>query len=186
MEKEPSAQLHLLKNTPEQGIRAVIRAYAALSERTVRATLGRIALEEDVEELVSDVFAEVYRRRDSIDLSKGSLATYVVTLSRRKAVDHLRRNGQRLMVTFPLEEDVLSECGSEPQTVAEQQETYMELTNAVASLPEPERTIVFRRFCYGESYKEIGKRLGMRANAVNKRCLKALARLKNELQEGDL
>ena len=53
------------------------------------------------------------------------------------------------------------------------------------ALGEPETTILFRRYYYGESYAEIGKLVHLSENAVNKRCLKALQTLRKQMK-GDI
>ncbi|MBQ6421022.1 MAG: sigma-70 family RNA polymerase sigma factor [Clostridia bacterium] len=177
-----SEQLEYLRCAPEDAIEDIIRSYASLSRRTVLSVTGRAAGAEDVEEIVSDVFLQVYNNRMHIDLAKGSLALYIVTLSRRRAVDFLRRRG-KAPVEIPLQDAAEEACESDgPYASYEAKAVRTALADAVRALPEPDRTIIFRRFCYNESYREIGNKLDMRENAVNKRCLKALKKLRKILE----
>ena len=179
-----SELLALLRASPEQGLREVVAAYAALAKKTVLQTGGGAVSAQDVEEIVNDVFYGVYTAREQIDETKGALSTYIILLARRRTVDRLRQNGGR--VTVPLEEIASLSSGEAPETDAFSRETARRLAYAVAALGPPDSTIVFRRFYFDEDYKTIGKRLGMSANAAAKRCRRALRKLKKELKERDL
>ena len=171
--------LELLQADPERGIRTVISAFSALSEKTILRLAGGVLRSEDVEELVSDVFLQVYRSRETISPEKGSLATFIITLSKRRATDALRRKRDPAKTPLPLEDAVLSDALESPEAAVLREETRRRLVRAIASLGPPDSTIVFRRYYYGESYAAIGKRLGMTENAVNKRCLKAKEKLRH-------
>ena len=172
--------LALLRRDPPKGIEKVISAFGALAEKTVRN--AGVASEEDVEEILNDVFYAVYASRNQIDLEKGSFATYVITLSRRKAVDRLRKNAAQKEGTVPIEDlSILPSVFSTAET-AERRERSRQLTEALFALGEPDATILFRRFYYDESWKTIGKRLSLTENAVNKRALRAMKRLRTMLK----
>ena len=174
--------LELLRADPERGIRTVISAFSALSEKTILHLAGGVLRPEDVEELVSDVFLQVYRSRETIAPEKGSLATFIITLSKRRATDALRRKRDPVKTPLPLEDAVLPDALPSPETEVLLGETRRRLVRAIAALGHPDSTIVFRRYYYGESYAEIGKRLGMTENAVNKRCLKAKEKLRHYME----
>ena len=56
------------------------------------------------------------------------------------------------------------------------------LLNGILSLGEPDSTIIYRKFFYGEKYGEIGNKLGLSENAVNKRYLRAIEKLSQILK----
>ena len=172
--------LALLRRDPPKGIEKLISAFGALAEKTVR-TAG-ITRNEDVEEILNDVFYAVYASREEIDLEKGSVATYVITLSRRKAIDRLRKNAVQREDAVPIEDLSLLPSGISTAEEAERREQSRALTDALLALGEPDATILFRRFYYDESWKTIGKRLRMTENAVNKRALRAMKKLRTMLK----
>jgi RNA polymerase sigma-70 factor (ECF subfamily) len=184
MHMTQSDMLALLRRDPERGLEAVVRAVGALALKTVRLTGGDALSPADAEEIVSDVFFRVYTSRDGIDESKGTLATFVITLAKRMTVDRLRARAHRQGAELPIDEAVLPAAADVEETVAGREERQ-KLVEAIVSLGHPDSTIVFRRYYYGESYKAIGKKLGLSENAVNKRCLKALGRLRQHLGKGE-
>lgn len=59
-----------------EGIRILTAQYGGLVYSITWRRLQGCLRKEDIEECVSDVFFELYRCRDKIDLSKGSLKTF--------------------------------------------------------------------------------------------------------------
>lgn len=174
--------LAALQQDPKRGIGLVIRSYAALAEKTARSAGGTALTEADMEEIVSDVFFQIYESRDRLDPARGSLASFVITLARRRTVDLLRKRAGNAD-TMPLPETL--PAGTDVETEVLRNETSRRLANALIALGEPDATIVARRYYIGESYAAIGKRLGLSENAVNKRCLRALKKLRSVLEKGD-
>ena len=174
--------LAALREDPKRGIALVIRSYAALAEKTVRSSGGTALSKEDAEEIVSDVFFSIYEARDRLDPEKGSLASFVITLARHKTVDLLRKRGGSA-AELPLNETL--ESGSDVENDVLRRETSRRIALALIDLGEPDATIVARRYYLGESYASIGKRVGLSENAVNKRCLRALKKLRSVLEKGE-
>ena len=180
-----SELLALLRASPEKGLREIVHAYGALVQKTVRQTGGGALTAQDVEELVNDVFYGVYTSREQIDETKGSLSTYIMLLARRRTVDRLRRTRFGEENALPLEENEFFASVQEPETDVLALESRKRLAETIAALGMPDSTTVMRRFYFDEDYRTIGRRLGMSANAVAKRCRKALKKLKKELKERD-
>ncbi len=63
---------NLMKNDPENGIRALFRQYGGLVYCIVRRVLAGYP-DDDVEECVSDVFYYLYRHRRRLNLSDRAL-----------------------------------------------------------------------------------------------------------------
>ena len=86
--------LVLMKTDPEKGMLNLAEQYTALVWKVVWGKLSGICQEEDVEETVSDVFLDFYRKHNTVDLSKGSLAKPFTTRIARtfSSIDSLRRS----------------------------------------------------------------------------------------------
>ena len=70
--------LALLIDKPAEGIRILTAQYGGLVYSITWRRLQGCLRKEDIEECVSDIFFELYRCRDKIDLSKGSLKTFLL------------------------------------------------------------------------------------------------------------
>ena len=126
---------------------------------------------EDIEECVSDVFFELYRCRDKIDLSKGSLKTFLLRIAERQAIKYYERKTDKFD-KISLQEQL--EKGEEPLSDHN--------VEAIKGLGEPTASIVIQKYYYGMTAKEIGQRAGLSKNAVEKRLKRGLEKLKTVLQ----
>jgi RNA polymerase sigma-70 factor (ECF subfamily) len=135
---------------------------------------------EDIEECISDVFLAAWRRFEQYDTEKGSLKTWVLLLAKYLALDArrklLRRPGMEVLrdrasIGSSLEETVISK------------EVSMEMIDLVNALPEPDRTIFYRRYFYYESVVQISIGLGMTSKAIENRLYRLRKTFKNKLFE---
>lgn len=168
--------LTLMQTSPEKGLQAVTAQYAALVYKVVWGKLSSVCASEDIEETVSDVFLEFYKKFTCVDLSKGSLATFLTTLAQRRAVDVFRKIVRQKQIDDMLSKDTQELSFRTDDTVLKNEERKI-LLDSILRLGEPDSTIIYRKFFYGESYCEIGNKLGLSENAVNKRYLRAIEKL---------
>ena len=173
--------LVLMKTDPQKGMIALTEQYTALVWKVIWGKLSGICSTEDVEETVSDVFLEFYRKKNCVDFSKGSLSSFLITLAQRRAIDEFRRVMRLRNIEKAMEEKSETLFQQTENTVLKKEEREF-LLESIFSLGEPDSTIIYRKFYYGETYSEIGNRLGLSENAVNKRYLKAIDRLGNMMK----
>ncbi|MBR1764747.1 MAG: sigma-70 family RNA polymerase sigma factor [Ruminococcus sp.] len=169
--------LRLFDSDPEAALRQAIAEYGAMVERVVRQRLGQHRAEQDIEEIVSDVFASLCRSHRRIDPKLGSLRSYLAVSARNAALRRARQLSERLSTEQELSEDIPISEG--PALRQEQRELW----EAVLSLGKPDSDILILRYFYGLKSREIAKALGFRHNTVDKRASRALERLRRLLKE---
>ena len=177
--------LALLIDKPAEGIRILTAQYGGLVYSITSRRLQGCLRKEDIEECVSDIFFELYRCRDKIDLSKGSLKTFLLTIAERQAIKYYERKTDKfdkisLQEQLEKGEEPLSDHNVEQQTI--QKEESRLLIEAIKGLGEPTASIVIQKYYYGMTAKEIGQRAGLSKNAVEKRLKRGLEKLKTVLQ----
>ncbi|MBR6534412.1 MAG: sigma-70 family RNA polymerase sigma factor [Clostridia bacterium] len=173
--------LSSLQSSPEEGIKSLMDKYVKLVYTIVSARLDGVYSDDEVYEYVSDVFVEVYKSRDRIDLGKGTLKAYICVIAKNKAVDALRKSSSRVRAESIEEQDTDLTSSFSVEDECFDNETREEILYAVNSLKEPDREIIIRKFYFSESGKMIAKHLGMTENAVNVRVHRALKKLKEIL-----
>ena len=173
--------LEFMKTDPERGMRIVTGQYAALVFKVVWGKLASVCQHEDIEETVSDVFLEFFRKYNTVDLSKGSLTSFLVTLAQRRAVDEFRRIMRQKNIDALMTENAPQLSSGTDNSVLKNEERQI-LLKSIIDLGEPDSTIIYRKFFYSETYSEIGKRLGLSENAVNKRYLRAIEKLSTAMK----
>lgn len=132
---------------------------------------GDAALAEDV---VQETFTQALRRQADYEPSRGSLATWLSTLSRNVIRDHLRahRRGDELAGAWQQIDQSLGQIFAAlaqsplPGEVLQRNETRDLVNMAIANLPETYRAALTRKYVEGESLDQIAAALGISAEAA--------------------
>ncbi len=168
----------LIGRSEKEGFRALFNEYRAYVYTVVWNRIGQVGSQEDAEEAVSDVFADVFLHFPEI--REGSLQGYIGTVAKRTAIDCFRR----LSAHGPGEE--LPETVPDPSDVTDAGERAVlrdQILRAVESLGQPDASIILQHYYYERSYHEIARALRMAPAAVRMRAGRALKRLRTLLGE---
>ena len=167
------------------------RALAELYDLMAPWVLGlafRILHDEDeAEEVVGDVFAQVWRQIDQHDARRGPLVPWILWIARNKALDELRRKrrwwrkAQRWQVARA--DEVVNGVAAEPAEAAVPGwPVHREVHAALAALPDEQRRVVMLSYFEGLSHREISRRLSQPLGTVKTRLRMAHQRLTDRLQ----
>lgn len=137
------------------------------------------ASREDVEDCVSEVFADVWRRRQELNIHRGSLETWVYMLAKYKALDWRRKKGQQVELVGVDEVELLSPEETDAQVLKKEQQK--QLLQAVDTLKQKDRDIFFRRYFLYESIESIAESLQLTREAVDNRLWRARRHLREVL-----
>jgi RNA polymerase sigma-70 factor, ECF subfamily len=182
-------------------------ALAALYDRhidAVFATASRLTTDRQVvEEVVQETFLALWNRAELFDPGTGSLVTWLRTIARNRTVDRLRAAGRRPNLVplsaasgedegdgAALDRLVLSgtvlggaEIGLGPEGELAATELRQMLRDALAVLPETERTAIVLAYREDLTQTEIAERLGWPLGTVKTRTRRALLRLREALAD---
>jgi RNA polymerase sigma-70 factor, ECF subfamily len=177
-------------------------ALATLYDRhadAVYAAACRLTADRQVaEEVVQETFLALWNRAELFDPVAGSLAAWLHTIARNRTVDRLRAAGRRpnlvaLSSAAGLDEDgtaalerlvssgeVLggANLGPGPEGSVEAAELRATVQNALASMPEQERTVIVLAYREELTQSEIAERLGWPLGTVKTRTRRALLRMR--------
>jgi RNA polymerase sigma-70 factor (ECF subfamily) len=154
----------------------------ALVYTIVYGKLSNVCNKQDIEETVSDIFYQIYRARNLIDLEKGSLKSYIAVVSKRAAIDIYRKQrGKNDIVSInEFEYDWIASCTDIEKDVIDS-ETSDLLIKEIKALGEPDSQIMIRKYYFGQTSKAIAKVLGIKENTINKKVSRALVKLQQAL-----
>jgi len=178
--------LELIKKHPNRGMNLLMNEYGGLVFYVVQKRLQNNM--NDIEECVSDVFIDFYSNINAVDLNKGSIKAFLVTIATRRAIDTYRRNSVHQEVCslddeHSFTEYMLPKENNNPEELTIQKNDEDRLLQAVEGLGEPDSQILYRRYFMQQSVKEIAETLGMKSNSVSKRITRALSVLEERLGE---
>ncbi len=145
--------------------------YAELGPILRRYLRGRVP-DADIDDVVQVVFVEVWRFRSRFDPSR-SLEAWVLTIARRRAIDHLRARHKE---TVPLE-DAASMAGPDGRDIASQVERTRDMQVALARLPDLQREAIEMAYYADLTQREIAERLDVPLGTIKARTARGLRRL---------
>jgi RNA polymerase sigma-70 factor (ECF subfamily) len=145
---------------------------------------------DDAEELLEDVFWQLWRRADQFDPVRGSALAYLLTLTRSRAIDRLRARRRRVRLRSELPDPLLGESllGAAASTDSPLQEALAlerraRVHVALADLPAAQREAVELSFLEGLTHPEISTRLGEPLGTIKTRIRNGLLRMRDSLRD---
>lgn len=175
-----------------QAIRAVAGgsgdAVAELYDRYGAAVYGlalRVLGQPDLaEEVVQDVFAQVWRDASRYDSSRSTVAGWIVMLTRTRAIDRLRARRARPDQAGAVDATAavpLPSSQSTPETSTLSAEDTRLVRGALARLPDQFRSLIELAYYEGLSHSEIAARTGIPLGTVKTRLRNAMGTLRSVL-----
>ncbi len=135
---------------------------------------------EEAEDVLQEVFLQVWRRAADFDEKRGRPFTWLVTLARSRAIDRLRALASRERVAQAgarEETESISDAASD----AFRTEQRSLVTNALAQLPDEQKRALMLAYFDGLTQSEIAKRLGAPLGTVKTRMRAGMTKLRELL-----
>ena len=176
-----------LKKDRQAAQRRLFDVYLNYVYTVVYSRLRSCGSREDIDECVSDVFAEVFSSYDDTATVSGDMKGFIGTVAARRAALFYRRLS-RVNSEVRLD-DELSEAVKADDDVsseAEKNEQRRALLEAVESLGEPDSVIIMQKYFYRRRSSEIAKAVHLSPAMVRVRSSRALKKLRKLLEEKDI
>jgi len=179
MARDPEYELvEGIRQRDSRCLETLITRYATELYALVTYILGSMGTPEDTEEVVSDVFAAVWREIEDFDAQRGTLAKWIRMRAKYMALD--RRRKRRREIATRVEQDV-STLSTKTESSLDWVERKETLQRALAELSELDRAIVYRRYFAEQSIKEIAEAVGLTQRAVENRLWRARQALREKM-----
>jgi RNA polymerase sigma-70 factor, ECF subfamily len=136
----------------------------------------------DAEDVVQEVFAQVWTQAGRYDTTRGAVAAWMLTMARSRAIDRLRSRNSR--PETPSETRIVEDL---PDTAPRQDldllsaEQVEILQRALNELPIPQRMALELAYYEGLTHAEIADRLSEPLGTVKTRIRQAVIRLRESL-----
>lgn len=147
-----------------------------------------VLLEEDAENIVQDVFLQLWEKKDIIGMPVNMVA-FLFTATKNKCLDYLKHKKVVLKATTALleEQKMTMEMNLEAletfdQSVFADSEVETLLTNAINSLPEKCRIIFVKSRLEGKKHKEIAAELNISTHTIEAQMNIALKKIRSQLK----
>jgi len=160
---------------------AFAELYDMLSSRVFGLILRVLVNRSQSEEVLQEVFLEIWQSASRFAPNKGQGRTWIMTIAHRRAVDRVRSSQSSS------DRDVkagLRDIGVAHDSVAEQVELSIEgqrVAGALAGLPEAQREAIVLAYYGGYSQNEISALLGTPLGTIKTRMRDGLTRLRTAM-----
>lgn len=139
---------------------------------------------EEAEDVLQEVFLQVWRRAADFDENRGRPFTWLVTLARSRGIDRLRTLAARERVAVAGTKDE-TESVSDAASDAFRSEQRGLVTNALAQLPDEQQRPLMLAYFDGLTQTEIAARLGAPLGTVKTRMRTGMMKLRQMLAGKD-
>jgi RNA polymerase sigma-70 factor (ECF subfamily) len=187
-EPEPSidvgAEVELLRRIGQGDRQSFAQLYDRFSSAVFSAAYRIVNNQQAAEDVLQEVFLQVWEKAALYDPARGKPLTWAVTLTRNKAIDRLRATQRRGRLRDSLERDV---GGSEPFDgrnsfdAVDLKEKGKLVNEALHKLPDEQREALELAFFSGLTQSEIAEHLKEPLGTIKARIRRGMLRLKSLL-----
>ena len=134
---------------------------------------------EDAEDVLVDVFWQVWQQAPRYDTSRGKPVAWLLTIARTRAIDSVRSRPPTKVGIEELPEQ--SPAGTEPDMFVAA-DTRKGVEAALRSLPEPQRVALELAYFQGMSHAEIAAALNQPLGTIKDRIRNGMMHLRKRLK----
>ncbi|MCH4887065.1 sigma-70 family RNA polymerase sigma factor [Acidaminobacter sp. JC074] len=166
-----------IKNRDTKAYDEIMNMYGKLVYKVVYGVINGVGSREDIEEITSDVFIQLWMHPHKFNPERGSLKTYLCLQARSRAIDRLRKI--KKISNLPLEDDYVDDGFEEK---LHQKYVMAEVYKHVALFKEPSKEIFILRFFYQLKPNEIALKLSLPVKAVSNYIFQSKKQLREKMK----
>jgi RNA polymerase sigma-70 factor (ECF subfamily) len=166
-------------------------ALAHLYDQTSRLVYGLaqriLANYADAEEVTSDVYSYVWRSASTFDESRGSALSWLMVLTRSRALDRVRARAQSSRRLQSIDAaSTLPASGANAEAAASMSERSGLVRRALEDLPPEQRELLELAYFGGLSHVELAAQSGLPLGTVKTRIRMGMTKLRARLAPGEV
>lgn len=180
--QEPDDEMLMagIQHQDEKALELLLQRHRPL----LRTIVGRVVNNDaDVDDLVQEVFVEIWHQATHYDRAKGKALGWIVTLARRRAIDRVRkklayqRAQDRLVAETEKFDDAGMQQGADEDAIAADRNVI--LRQVIERLPEAQREAIQLAYYRGLSQREIAKLTGTPLGTIKTRLELAVRKVRS-------
>lgn len=187
-DQSPTDDATLLAQIAQQNqvaLSALYDRYAKLVYSLAFKSLGSV---EEAEEVVLDLFAQVWRIAGRYDPAKGRADSWLLMLARSRLMDRLRalqRSHKVIAASRELAKDLPPVPNNDPFNDALLSERRCQVIAALETLPAEQRLTIELAYYQGLTQREIADQMSVSLGTVKTRIRLGLNKLRMTIEHGD-
>ena len=172
----------LIKQVVRHDQRAFLALYERYSGRIFTLILHMVGDRMLAEEILQETFLRVWSRAGQYAPERGSPLIWMLAVARYTALERLRFESHRPILSDGNEPTPLLENLPEPESTSEEAR-WRSLHLAIQSLPEEQKTVIEMAYYQGLSQSEIAETLDLPLGTVKTRLRAGMMRLRQQWLE---
>jgi RNA polymerase sigma-70 factor (ECF subfamily) len=162
-------------------LRAIYDVHGSLVYAICRKALG----DDAAGEVTQDVFVSAWRGRDQFDPARGTLAAWLVGITKHRIIDHVRRERRHTDHRTDLaDETSTANTRSVAEAEVDRVADRMTIAHALDSLPARPREMIGLAYVEGLTHQEIAERTGIPLGTIKSDIRRGLLALREHIAGG--
>lgn len=169
----------LVERIRKRDEQALAELYDAYSGALYGVILKVVQVEEVAADILQEVFVKIWQKMDAYNAKKGRLFTWMLNISRNRAIDYLRSNAGKYQSRVRSIEDFVHRIETAHPT--EQKVDYIGLREVVDKLAPEHRILIEKVYFLGFTQAEVAKELDIPLGTVKSRIRIAMRELRKRM-----
>jgi RNA polymerase sigma factor (sigma-70 family) len=176
-DSERAALSAALARVAEGDRSALNEVYRRTSAKLFGVCLRIFPEKSDAEDALQDAFVNVWQKAGSFDPARASPVTWLVTLTRNRAIDRLRASGKRMTAPIEAAFDIADDSPDAEACLIASDERDR-IAQCMDTLASGDAIMIRTAFFEGATYTDIADRASLPLGTVKSRIRRALMKLK--------
>ncbi len=184
MQDTEALQAELLRRIAAQDRDALSEFYDQTSRPLFSIACRMLGNPADAEEVIQDVFVQIWTKAGMFDAEKGQPFHWVLTLTRNRCIDGLRarQRRSRFMADTSGEPDLDQAAEPAPANPPLMENENAVIQSVVNNLPKDQRQAIELAFFGGLTHQEIADSLNQPLGTIKARIRRGMLKLRDELR----
>lgn len=154
--------------------------YSRFSQVTYNLAFRMLRDREDAEEVVQEIFLQIWNKAKSYDPGRGAVSTWVLNIARSRAIDKIRKVGYRDR-NIEIDEEKVNSNVDVSRNLEDRDESKNVIKQALESLPEKQRTAIELVYFEGLTHVEAADKLNEPVGTIKTRIRLGVLKLKDKI-----
>ena len=172
-----------LARVPKGDRAALQTVYRLTSAKLFGVALRILGERSEAEDVLQEVFVTVWRKAADFDASRASPITWLVAITRNRAIDRLRATRSSRNMDPIDEANEIADSAPMADSALETARDNARLHGCLDTLAADERTAMRGAFFDGNTYEDLAQRTGVPLATMKSRIRRAMIKLKSCLEQ---